>query len=102
MTLAELSLEYRAHAHYLTYLLFFAIITFAVGQPPCAGVAQPVEQLICNQQVGGSNPSTIERKFYICDFLLSRPADKRIPAFPQGENRTLGGGGGHTRRPRFW
>ena len=23
-----------------------------------AGVAQPVEQLICNQQVGGSNPST--------------------------------------------
>ena len=24
----------------------------------CAGVAQPVEQLICNQQVGGSNPST--------------------------------------------
>ncbi len=25
---------------------------------PLAGVAQPVEQLICNQQVGGSNPST--------------------------------------------
>ena len=25
---------------------------------PFAGVAQPVEQLICNQQVGGSNPST--------------------------------------------
>ena len=24
----------------------------------CAGVAQLVEQLICNQQVGGSNPST--------------------------------------------
>ena len=23
-----------------------------------AGIAQPVEQLICNQQVGGSNPST--------------------------------------------
>ncbi len=23
-----------------------------------AGVAQPVEQLICNQQVGGSSPST--------------------------------------------
>ena len=44
---------------YLTYLTFFVIIAFAaVGQPPCAGVAQPVEQLICNQQVGGSNPST--------------------------------------------
>ena len=25
---------------------------------PCAGVAQLVEQLICNQQVGGSSPST--------------------------------------------
>ena len=24
----------------------------------CAGVAQLAEQLICNQQVGGSNPST--------------------------------------------
>ena len=24
----------------------------------CAGVAQLVEQLICNQQVGGSSPST--------------------------------------------
>ncbi len=26
--------------------------------PPYAGVAQLVEQLICNQQVGGSSPST--------------------------------------------
>ena len=26
-----------------------------------AGVAQLVEQLICNQQVGGSNPSTSSR-----------------------------------------
>ena len=24
----------------------------------CAGIAQLVEQLICNQQVGGSSPST--------------------------------------------
>ena len=29
-----------------------------------AGVAQLVEQLICNQQVGGSNPSTSSRFFY--------------------------------------
>ena len=28
-----------------------------------AGVAQLVEQLICNQQVGGSNPSTSSRFF---------------------------------------
>ena len=29
-----------------------------------AGVAQPVEQLICNQQVGGSNPSTSSTTSY--------------------------------------
>ena len=29
-----------------------------------AGVAQPVEQLICNQQVGGSNPSTSSTTAY--------------------------------------
>ena len=32
-----------------------------------AGVAQPVEQLICNQQVGGSNPSTSSTKLNIWD-----------------------------------
>lgn len=30
----------------------------------CAGVAQLVEQLICNQQVGGSNPSTSSTTSY--------------------------------------
>ena len=30
----------------------------------CAGVAQSVEQLICNQQVGGSNPSTSSTILY--------------------------------------
>ncbi len=39
-----------------------------------AGVAQPVEQLICNQQVGGSNPSTSSRKgdkvqYELCRFF---------------------------------
>ena len=35
------------------------VILFIVrGEHCCAGVAQLVEQLICNQQVGGSNPST--------------------------------------------
>ncbi len=29
-----------------------------------AGVAQLVEQLICNQQVGGSSPSTSSTKAY--------------------------------------
>ena len=33
-----------------------------------AGVAQLVEQLICNQQVGGSNPST-SSTFFLCNFI---------------------------------
>ena len=33
-----------------------------------AGVAQPVEQLICNQQVGGSNPSTSSTISYLEEF----------------------------------
>ena len=41
----------------LTNESLFARINSAVGNV-LAGVAQPVEQLICNQQVGGSNPST--------------------------------------------
>ena len=45
----------------------------------CAGIAQLVEQLICNQQVGGSSPSTSSKKgrivrkdgssFFICNGL---------------------------------
>ncbi len=41
---------------HLTRLYAHAIISYVVGIH--AGVAQLVEQLICNQQVGGSNPST--------------------------------------------
>ena len=37
------------------------MISNAVGS---AGVAQLVEQLICNQQVGGSNPSTSSKILY--------------------------------------
>jgi hypothetical protein len=33
-----------------------------------AGVAQLVEQLICNQQVGGSNPSAGSILFFETDF----------------------------------
>ena len=33
-----------------------------------AGVAQLVEQLICNQQVGGSNPSTSSKKVHMGEF----------------------------------
>ncbi len=45
----------------LTNLPVSAIILYAVEVKSAAldaGVAQLVEQLICNQQVGGSNPST--------------------------------------------
>ena len=43
----------------------FDTISLAVGQHfRYAGIAQPVEQLICNQQVGGSNPSTSSTTLY--------------------------------------
>ena len=45
----------------LTKAPLSAIINHAVGT---AGVAQLVEQLICNQQVGGSNPSTSSKISY--------------------------------------
>ena len=59
-----------------------------------AGVAQLVEQLICNQQVGGSSPSTssISAKFNMGDFpsgqrgqtvnLLAMPSVVRIHHLP--------------------
>ena len=39
-----------------------------------AGVAQLVEQLICNQQVGGSSPSTSSIQFHIFMWECSRVA----------------------------
>ena len=42
--------------------------------PGRAGVAQSVEQLICNQQVGGSSPST-----------SSNPAQLNMGEFPSGQ-----------------
>ena len=42
-----------------------------------AGVAQPVEQLICNQQVGGSNPSTSSKRSVFTDPYLGE--------FPSGQ-----------------
>jgi hypothetical protein len=40
--------------------IFLVVFSFAVAQTeaPKAGVAQLVEQLICNHQVGGSSPFT--------------------------------------------
>ena len=43
-----------------------------------AGVAQLVEQLICNQQVGGSSPSTSST------FFLTKIKYGRIPEWPKG------------------
>ena len=40
--------------HHLSVNIIFAVDEMSLR----AGVAQLVEQLICNQQVGGSNPST--------------------------------------------
>ena len=39
-------------------LLRASMVRIHLLPPECAGVAQLVEQLICNQQVGGSSPST--------------------------------------------
>ena len=44
-----------------------------------AGVAQPVEQLICNQQVGGSNPSTSSIKRVFSMFVMY------MGVFPSGQ-----------------
>ena len=42
-----------------------------------AGVAQLVEQLICNQQVGGSSPSTSSKSFHKIEY-------GRVPEWPKG------------------
>ena len=47
-----------------------------------AGVAQLVEQLICNQQVGGSSPSTSSNKFIQEIFWVNFYG--RIPEWPKG------------------
>ena len=57
-----------------------------------AGLAQLVEQLICNQQVGGSNPSASSRNDYVGRFpsgqrgqtvnLLAQPSKVRILLSP--------------------
>ena len=47
-----------------------------------AGVAQLVEQLICNQQVGGSSPSTSSTIFIVG----LKPSDKfNMGVFPSGQ-----------------
>ena len=41
-----------------------------------AGIAQSVEQLICNQQVGGSSPSTSSTHIGVCNFNHISPVIK--------------------------
>jgi hypothetical protein len=51
-----------------------------------AGVAQPVEQLICNQQVGGSNPSTSSTLKAAPPGFAARAAAKlNMGEFPSGQ-----------------
>ncbi len=47
-----------------------------MNETRCAGVAQLVEQLICNQQVGGSSPSTSS--------TISKSKYGRFPEWPKG------------------
>ena len=48
-----------------------------------AGVAQPVEQLICNQQVGGSNPSTSSTT------AAQKPNTEEFPSGQRGQTVNL-------------
>ena len=71
----------------LTNADVFAIIVVAGN---CAGIAQSVEQLICNQQVGGSSPSTSSTRGpnswpCLC-FLRQSGASKYggVPEWPKG------------------
>ena len=48
-----------------------------------AGVAQLVEQLICNQQVGGSSPSTSSTIFIVG--LKPKSAKLNMGVFPSGQ-----------------
>ena len=79
-----------------------------------AGVAQLVEQLICNQQVGGSNPSTsstisyggiperpngADCKSVVTDFDGSNPSSSTTKKTPLG--RLFCGGGGCGERGLF-
>ena len=47
-------------------------------KPSDAGVAQSVEQLICNQQVGGSSPSTSSTEY-------TKPGKLNMGEFPSGQ-----------------
>ena len=73
----------------LTNTAGFVIIIHA-DDTKSAGVAQPVEQLICNQQVGGSNPSTsssVGRRGKLRTIHLSFPANNSyggVPEWPKG------------------
>ena len=85
---------------------FFVRINHVAG---FAGVAQLVEQLICNQQVGGSNPSTsstiayggvpewpkgADCKSVVSDFGGSNPpSPTKNPGHPSGWPGFLAGGG---------
>ena len=50
----------------------------------CAGVAQLVEQLICNQQVRGSSPFTSSKSWYIAFFKQYTNKYGRVPERPKG------------------
>ena len=54
---------------------FYDILSLAFSEQ-LAGVAQLVEQLICNQQVGGSSPSTSS--------TLTKNEYGSVPKWPKG------------------
>ena len=47
-------------------------------RPVCAGLAQLVVHLICNQGVGGSNPSAGTIKFMVFNIILALQAMRHL------------------------
>src|SRR3989442_5353148 len=59
-----------------------------------AGVAQRVEQLICNQRVGGSNPfasSSPRERAFVCKVAVLRGRVSRTAAHSWGDSRAVKG-----------
>src|SRR5882724_10408761 len=62
----------------------FTVVAFVTFWRSFAGIAQLVEQLICNQQVVGSNPTAGSSQFLISDFGLRTELRRGGLAYSQG------------------
>ena len=61
-----------------------SVVRFRLEAPNHAGVAQSVEQLICNQQVAGSSPISSSKSTLIENRFFSVYFYGRVPEWPKG------------------